>query len=60
MSEDTKAQIAELAEAGGVTAEDIERFAEAVAKLGAEPEGPITYTNRAARRARARAERRRA
>lgn len=60
MNEDVQDQLRKFAEATNITAEDIERFAEAVAKLGAEPEGPITYTNRAARRARARAERRRA
>ncbi len=58
-----EAQIAELAEAAGVTVEQMEEFARAMQRLMTEQDRhanpSIIYTNRAARRARARAERRR-
>lgn len=57
MPEGVQDQLRKLAEAASISAKDIDRFAEAVAKFGEQPTGPTTYTNRAARRARAKAER---
>lgn len=62
MNDNYRNQIREFAEATGVTAEQFEEFARTIKALEEDRldrSGPITYTNRAARRARARAERRR-
>lgn len=56
--DDIGAQYESIAAAAGISAEQIKEFARTMQHLMAEHSGPITYTNRAARRARARAERR--
>lgn len=57
LSESDFEQIKKIGEAAGVTADQINDLAYAVARMATKPQDPITYTNRAARRARARAER---
>lgn len=47
----------DIADAAGITAEQLEQFGRTLMELEADAAGPITYTNRAARRARAKAER---
>lgn len=60
MSQGYRDQIKEIAAQAGVTAERVEEFLRTMQHLEEDRldrSGPITYTNRAARRARAKAER---
>jgi hypothetical protein len=57
MNDDIKHQIEELAEKAGVTTERMQDFLRTMQAMEAAGNRAVIYTNRAARRARARAER---